>query len=69
MVHLLGVDGKGGGGVDAYKLFKWSHVLKGRKRATRCLRSGGICSVRIRRPPERYGELITNSVKQISKSA
>ena len=60
--------GRGGGGVDAYKLFK-THVLKGRKRATRCLRSGGICSVRIRKPPERYGELITNSVKQISKSA
>ena len=29
---------------------KWSHVLKGRKRATRCLRSGVICSVRIRKP-------------------
>ena len=69
-MHLLGVDGKGGGGGwTLTSCSKWSHVLKGRKRATRCLRSGGICSVRIRKPPERYGELITNSVKQISKSA
>ena len=29
---------------------KWSHVLKGRKRATRCLRSGVICSVGRRKP-------------------
>ena len=41
---------------------------EGKKKSKRCLRSGVICSVRIRKPPDCYGEWITNSVKQIYRS-
>lgn len=35
MVHLLGVDGKGGGGGDAYKLFKMVTRAEGKKKSNK----------------------------------